>query len=856
VTVNQVWRVGQVVDERYEVVEVHEGGGMGVVYRVRHLEWGTDLAVKCPRVELFGTAAQQDRFITEAGIWVSLGLHPNVCGCHYVRTLDGVPRVFAEYVAGGSLAEWIADRRLYAGERSAVLARVLDIAIQTAWGLEHAHAHGAGGLVHQDVKPANVLLDVSSDGELTAKVTDFGLAKARAAAVSTSEQDTPPDVSALVTVGGMTIAYASPEQADQVGVGRRSDIYSFAVSVLEMFTGGVTWMAGSVAGAALAAHRTSRPSDPDLPELPAEVALLLERCLLRDFRDRPSSMAAVADELAGIYCQVVGEAYPRAHPVAADLRSDELNNHGLSLMDLGKPIEASKAFEAAITTDPRHLEATYNDGLRQWRSGAITDVGLVSRLEAARVASGDSWLARYLLAEVHLERGDLTAAHELLRTVEDMAPEQPKVARALRTVRTERPAAAGHATTRAMSWHEYEGPGIPRMEIRFTADGRWALAASGRNVGLWDVHSGQCLVRLTGQRDGSHIDVSADGRFALCGSEAQLRLWDLTSGRALWKASTHANSNTPINAVSLSADGRVAAAVLSTVMVTSDPANVMIWDARNGRLRLRVGEHIGHLPVELSPDGRHVLTVDYHNRMARLWDTDTGACVRELPRDDNGAAAMSISADVRTAAIALRNIEIWDLTTGRRLRTLTGHTRYVRSLSWSGDGRFLLSDAEDGTVRLWELDSGRCLRTFPSTKSGPWSQARVLMDQNTGHPTVADVDTVRRWALPSRYLAPPQLSRPRRHAELAMLDANAAALVEAAEQAITAHRYAEAHGLLTKARGIRGYERAPRALSAWRSLAGVLPRIGVRASWQVREFDSQYHSRAVDLSADGARRVR
>src|SRR6185312_5784559 len=64
--------------------------------------------------------------------------------------------------------------------------------------------------------------------------------------------------------------------------------------------------------------------------------------------------------------------------------------------------------------------------------------------------------------------------------------------------------------------------------------------------------------------------------------------------------------------------------------------------------------------------------------------------------------------------------------------------------------------------------------------------------------------------------------------------------------------YAEAHRLLIRARSVPGHERTPRALSAWRSLAGILPRVGVRASWQVREFDSQDSGYAVDLSPDGA----
>lgn len=198
--VSGTWRVGEVVDRRYEVLRVHEHGGMGLVYRVRHLEWGTDLAVKCPRPEAFGSEAQRELFVAEAEIWVSLGLHPNVCGCHYVRVLDGIPRVFAEYVPGGSLRDWIDDRRLYAGDRAGVLARILDVAVQFAWGLAHAHDHG---LVHQDVKPGNVLLDVATGG-VTAKVTDFGLARAKAVATAPLVTDGPAGVSVLVSSRGLS----------------------------------------------------------------------------------------------------------------------------------------------------------------------------------------------------------------------------------------------------------------------------------------------------------------------------------------------------------------------------------------------------------------------------------------------------------------------------------------------------------------------------------------------------------------------------------------------------------------------------------------------------------------------------
>lgn len=74
------WRVSDVIDGRYEVKRVAGAGGMGQVLQVRHLQWGIDLAVKCPKADWFETAAQRELFVAEAEAWVSLGLHPNLTG--------------------------------------------------------------------------------------------------------------------------------------------------------------------------------------------------------------------------------------------------------------------------------------------------------------------------------------------------------------------------------------------------------------------------------------------------------------------------------------------------------------------------------------------------------------------------------------------------------------------------------------------------------------------------------------------------------------------------------------------------------------------------------------------------------
>src|SRR5204863_3896399 len=146
-----------------------------------------------------------------AETWVKLGLHPHTVTCYYVRRLGGIPWVFAEYVAGGSLHEWIRTRRLYAGGAAEALERILDIAIQFAWGLQHAHEEG---LVHRDVKPGNVLLTP----EGVAKVTDFGMARARGSSNEAPAGDAAASI--LVSAGGMTPAFCSPEQADGQSVSR------------------------------------------------------------------------------------------------------------------------------------------------------------------------------------------------------------------------------------------------------------------------------------------------------------------------------------------------------------------------------------------------------------------------------------------------------------------------------------------------------------------------------------------------------------------------------------------------------------------------------------------------------------
>ncbi|MDH5639032.1 MAG: protein kinase, partial [Nitrospinota bacterium] len=141
------WETGDVILDLYEVTGLLGEGGMGKVYKVLHRNWNIDLAVKSPKPSELEKAGGVETFEEEAETWVNLGLHPNTVSCYYVRRLGGIPRVFAEYVDGGSMQDWIKDGRL------SDIGGMLDVAIQFAWGLDYSHERG---LVHQDIKPANV----------------------------------------------------------------------------------------------------------------------------------------------------------------------------------------------------------------------------------------------------------------------------------------------------------------------------------------------------------------------------------------------------------------------------------------------------------------------------------------------------------------------------------------------------------------------------------------------------------------------------------------------------------------------------------------------------------------------------
>ena len=360
------WCIGDLIIDTYEVKAVHEGGGMGKVYRCHSRNWNMDLAVKSPRADLFQTEAQKENFTHECETWIMLGLHSHIVTCFYVRQLGGIPRVFAEYIEGGSLKEWIDDGKLYGGGKTDALVRIIDIAIQTAIGLNYAHEKK---LIHQDVKSANILMTV----EGCAKVADFGLSNARTSVEIGNKKDDSTR-SILCSFGGRTPAYNSPEQAHGYPLTRRTDIYSWAVTVLEMFVGGIRWTDGRVAREVLFyLQEGSLDSVPKCcPQIPDSMATLLSQCLMKDEKLRPHGFEEVTNSLVKIYEQLTKTAYQCSDTDPVELDGDTLNNRMLSLLEMGRVFEPpiQNAYKILLNLEAKHTDhylGRLNKALFHWR---------------------------------------------------------------------------------------------------------------------------------------------------------------------------------------------------------------------------------------------------------------------------------------------------------------------------------------------------------------------------------------------------------------------------------------------------------------------------------------------------------
>jgi len=277
----------------YRIEGVIGRGGMSVVYLAEHVRLGRKVALKVLAPELAGSERFHDRFLRESKLAASID-HPNIVPIYDADESEGVLYIAMRYVEGSDLKQSIRE----AGRLEPL--RTSAIVDQIASALDAAHARG---LVHRDVKPANVLL--TPDDHVY--VSDFGLTKR---AVS---------VSGLTETGQLigTIDYVAPEQIKGDPVDQRADVYSLGCLLFECLTGHAPYPRDIEVGVLWAHVETPPPTvTEERPELPPEVDDVLALAMAKD----PAERTAAAGDVAAGFRSAIGLEPPAGGRVAVRRR--------------------------------------------------------------------------------------------------------------------------------------------------------------------------------------------------------------------------------------------------------------------------------------------------------------------------------------------------------------------------------------------------------------------------------------------------------------------------------------------------------------------------------------------------------
>jgi len=259
----------------YLIDSVLGRGGMSVVYRARHARLGMWVALKVLSPQLGSDDAFRERFLREAQMAATVE-HPNVIPIHDMGIHEGSLYIVMRYVAGGDLKS-----RLAASGRldPALTMRILG---PVAHALDAAHKRG---LVHRDVKPANVLLQQAPGGEIEhVYLTDFGIAKNAT------------ELTGLTGTGMFigTVEYMAPEQMEGGAVVPQTDLYALASTAYQCLTGQIPWHRELAAGIRPPIGELE-PASAVNPELPSALDGVLAKGLARSPSDRYATCSAFTD---------------------------------------------------------------------------------------------------------------------------------------------------------------------------------------------------------------------------------------------------------------------------------------------------------------------------------------------------------------------------------------------------------------------------------------------------------------------------------------------------------------------------------------------------------------------------------
>jgi WD40 repeat protein len=727
---------------RFELRQRLGAGAFGVVHRAFDPHLRREVALKLPQAGALGRPDLLDRFLREARAAAGLR-HPHIVPVFDAGQVDGQHYIASAFIRGRTLSAVIAGMPLEA-RRAARLARDLAAAL--------AYAHGQG-IIHRDVKSANVLID----GRDQAHLLDFGLAwRAEASAQLTR---------AGAIVG--TPAYMAPEAA----AGRQGapqpaeDQYSLGVVLYEMLTGRTPFQ-----GPPQIVLFNVLNQDPPAPRaLNPAVPRDLETVCLKALAREPGRRYAGCGELADDLRRWLDGEVVRARRQGLAERVVRWARREPRLVGLvGLTVACLLVVAVLAVWTMTGLERSRDEAMRQTEAAtkeeeSATELAEVSRQleQSAREKEEQTRKARQ---EAAASAGEAKAAQEKAETE----------AQAARTAREKAVAAeqegqqglyAAHMTLARQALRRKELPRAKELLARYLPqaggndlrDDTWR-ELDGVAHYLENPKGNGAVLQERGPFKGhagpvNLVCLSRDGKLlASTGQDLTIRLWDMQTGaeRAILEGPRQ-----PVHCLCFSPDGKILAAAW-------DDRTIRIWETETGKERATLEGHAKLVnSLCFSPDGK-TLVSGSDDGTIRIWTEEKanpfGPAVKEykdvILRGHAGAVhAVCFSPDGKTLASAGgdRMIKLWEpAQTSAERATLKGSTGAVHSVCFTPDSQTLVSASDDKMIRLWDMRNYAVSGTFRTRGNRGSPVAIWLSPDGNILATASESRTIRLWDIATK----------------------------------------------------------------------------------------------------------